>query len=289
VAGLTTNLRARLGLRSRLRKRLAQRPVRLTGEEEALVDRVIAGLGDFNRVMCACAPQGRLLELDGVVAAVIPTTPERSMMNAVVYERTSALTAALDELTTTYEQAGVENWMVTVPATDAQAKKPLRRAGHRLGGIPTGMARGLRGIERPARAAVGEWTAEGEPAAMAAICDRAFHFGGDFARTFSRPLPDWARVYLASLGAEPVACVLTYERDGNCGVGPVATVEEARGHGLGAALLAHALADAAERGCTTTTLAATPEGRPGFERLGYRALCPIQQWEHRSAAARPGG
>jgi GNAT superfamily N-acetyltransferase len=281
VVGFAESLRVRIGLRTRLRRRLAARPVRLSAEEAAVVDRVIEGLRDFSRVVCASAPGGRMLELDGVAAAVIPTAPEGSMMNAVVYERTDALATALDELAATYEEAGVEAWMVTVPATDDQAGKLLKRAGHRLEGTPAAMARELRGIERPSEAALEEWTAAGEPAVMAAICDRAFLFGTAFSRTFSRPLPDWARVYLGSLDGEPVSCVLTYERDGNCGVGPVATVQEARGRGLGATLLAHALADAADRGCKTTTLAATPEGRPGFERLGYHALCPIQQWERR--------
>jgi GNAT superfamily N-acetyltransferase len=264
---------------------LAERTVHLSPGESALVDRVIKGLGDFSRAVCASAPGGRMLELDGVAAALIPATPEASMMNAVVYERADALASALDELAVTYEEAGVEVWMVTVPATDGQAGKLLKRAGHRLAAAPTAMARELRGVERPSKPVLEDWTAEGEPAAMAAICDRAFLFGTAFARTFSQPLPDWARVYLASLDGEPVSCVLTYERDGNCGVGPVATVQEARGRGLGGALLAHALADATERGCTTTTLAATPDGRPGFERLGYRALCPIQQWERRRSIA----
>ena len=47
-------------------------------------------------------------------------------------------------------------------------------------------------------------------------------------------------------------------------------VPEARGRGIAGKLLAHALADAAERGLETSTLVATPLGRPVYERLGYR-------------------
>jgi GNAT superfamily N-acetyltransferase len=281
VGGLAQALRARIGLRTRLRRLAAQRPVSLSGEDAARLGRVLDGLGDFNRVMCASAPGGQLLKLDGVEAAVIPGAPEWPMMNAVIYQQTSALEAALEELAVAYREAGVRAWMVTVPATDSRARKLLKRSGHRLAAAPVAMARGLGDVERPPKGAVEHWTAAGDPSVLASICDRAFHFDDAFARTFAGPLPDWAHIYVADLAAEPVACVLTYERDGNCAVGPVATLQEARGRGLGNALLTHALADAAERGCATTTLAATPEGRPGFERLGYRALCPIQQWERR--------
>ena len=42
------------------------------------------------------------------------------------------------------------------------------------------------------------------------------------------------------------------------------------------ALLSRALADARERGCQTSTLVATPSGRPGYERVGYRGLGALQ-------------
>ena len=42
-----------------------------------------------------------------------------------------------------------------------------------------------------------------------------------------------------------------------------------------------ALADARERGCTTTTLVATKMGHPVYARLGYRDLGRVQMWERR--------
>src|SRR5438874_340197 len=81
---------------------------------------------------CASAPGGRLLEFDGIVATVMPAMPERSVWNAVVYERADALASTLDELAATYEEVGVKAWMVWVPSLDGEARKLLRRAGHRL-------------------------------------------------------------------------------------------------------------------------------------------------------------
>jgi predicted acetyltransferase len=63
----------------------------------------------------------------------------------------------------------------------------------------------------------------------------------------------------------------------------VAVAPEARGRGLSGKLLAHALADAAERGLETSTLVSTRLGRPVYERLGYQALGSLQMWERRRA------
>ena len=61
------------------------------------------------------------------------------------------------------------------------------------------------------------------------------------------------------------------------------TLEAARGRGLATSLMRRALADARERGCTTTTLVATKMGHPVYARLGYRDLGRVQMWERRRA------
>jgi predicted GNAT family acetyltransferase len=90
------------------------------------------------------------------------------------------------------------------------------------------------------------------------------------------------RFYVGSVAGEPVTCLIATEIDGNCEIDGVATPPEARGSGLSGQLLAHALVDAAERGCATTTLVATTLGRPVYERLGYRRLGTLQMWERRT-------
>lgn len=263
-----------------------RRPVRLGARRADLLGCVLDGLRNYSRLMCATADRARLLEPEGVVAAVVPSVPEQELMNTVVYERAGALASALDELTAIYDGAGVDAWMVLVPAVDGGARRLLRRAGHRLSGTsPSGMARELRDVERPREPRLEEWTAVGDPAVMAAICDRAFGLGTAFARTFSRPLPDGARVYVASLDGKPVTTVLTAEHEGNCAVDLLATVPEARGRGLAGALLAKALIDAAERGCAITTVSSGRASRPLYERLGYRPICPLQKWVRRHPPA----
>lgn len=89
-------------------------------------------------------------------------------------------------------------------------------------------------------------------------------------------------MYLGYLHGAPVASVIISDHATNCEVDLVATVPEARGRGISGALLGHALADAEERGCRTTTLVATRLGCPVYERLGYRSLGTIEMWERRT-------
>jgi ribosomal protein S18 acetylase RimI-like enzyme len=66
---------------------------------------------------------------------------------------------------------------------------------------------------------------------------------------------------------------------GNTDVEMVAVVPEARGRGISGNLLAHALADAAERGSESATLVATSSGYPVYERAGFRPLGRLAMWE----------
>src|SRR5437773_2377099 len=56
-------LRKQIGLRTRLRRFLArvQRPVRVNAERAALLERVLESMREYNRIMCASAPGGKLL------------------------------------------------------------------------------------------------------------------------------------------------------------------------------------------------------------------------------------
>jgi ribosomal protein S18 acetylase RimI-like enzyme len=110
--------------------------------------------------------------------------------------------------------------------------------------------------------------------------DRSYTFGTDSFTRALRALPDGAAdVYVARHDGEPVGCLLTLDHEGNTDVQTVAVVPEARGRGISGKLLAHALADAAERGNETATLVATPLGYPVYERAGFRPLERVSMWE----------
>jgi GNAT superfamily N-acetyltransferase len=78
------------------------------------------------------------------------------------------------------------------------------------------------------------------------------------------------------------AVVCAFDCEDDCGITLVSTRPEARGQGLCSTLMRQALRDARARGCATTTLEASPRGRPVYERLGYQALGDLEMWERRS-------
>jgi GNAT superfamily N-acetyltransferase len=246
-------------------------------------DRLHSSMRHWYRLVGNGSGGARTIERDGVVAALVPAAPERSVVNAVVYERPEALAAAYDEVAAAYEEVGAK-WTVWVHNGDRETARLLEGAGHVLDAAPEAMALDLSEsrAERPPEDALSEWTPSGALADVGAINDRAYSFGGEsFSRALTRFPDGSAHVYVARLGAEPVACCATVDDGTNSEVQMVAVVPEARGQGLSAKLLAHALVDATERGMHTSTLVATRLGRPVYERLGFRPLGAIEMWERR--------
>jgi GNAT superfamily N-acetyltransferase len=226
----------------------------------------------------------RVVALDGVVALVTPATPERSVLNSVLYADPTRLERALGELTDLYADAGIEAWTVWVHPGDRETAGRLEQRGHKLDATPAAMGREIAGAEAHMPRGV-EWTREADLAELLRVNDGAY--GWAETRPWTRALgglpPDRARVYLARVDGEPACTLLIYDHAGDCTVWLVATLKPARGRGLAYGLLGQALVDARERGCTTTTLQATKLGEPVYARLGYRSLGTIEMWERRRA------
>lgn len=81
--------------------------------------------------------------------------------------------------------------------------------------------------------------------------------------------------FVGHLGGEPVATVSLVAAGGAAGIYNVATVEAARGRGVGAAMTAAAIRHGAARGFTISTLQASTMGRRVYERLGFRFVCDL--------------
>jgi ribosomal protein S18 acetylase RimI-like enzyme len=242
---------------------------------------MLESMRSFFRSVPPTGDGGRVEELDGVVACVTPTVPERSLPNSVVYESEDKLIAAVDELAAIYDEAGVLAWTVWVPDHDERVQAALAEAGHKLDADPAAMIADLADVEPPRE---GDPRPDPEPRAedLAEINDLAYGTGDAFKRLMGngRLDPDFAYLAVDDDGT-PLASVVTQDHDGDCSVWWVATVPEARGRGLAAGLMRRALADGRERGCEITTLQATKLGQPVYERLGYRAFGAVQMWERR--------
>jgi N-acetylglutamate synthase-like GNAT family acetyltransferase len=246
-------------------------------------DALHASMRHWYRLIGAGSEGARTLERDGVVAALVPASPERSVVNAVVYDHPGALAAAYDEIAAAYDEIGAK-WTVWVHNGDGETTALLESKGHVLDGSPEAMAADFEATppQRPPDGALSDWTAAGDLADVGAINDRAYGYGGDwFSRALTR-LPDGAvHIYVVRQDGAAVGCCAATDTGANTEVQMVAVVPEARGRGIARKLLGHALADAAERGNETATLIATPLGYPIYERAGFEPLARVSMWERR--------
>jgi GNAT superfamily N-acetyltransferase len=239
-------------------------------------------LSAWVRLLGASSEGSQLFERDGVLGAIVPACPERSVMNSVTYRDAAALGAALDDLAAAHDAAGVRAWTVWVPERDREAVSILAAAGHVLDATPVAMTLDLADLP-DLDADDLDWDDRVTPAEVGRINDLAYGyevgtFGVALAKVPTEPL---LRRYQARLDGEAACVVGTMDAGDDCGVYFVATLKEARGRGLAPRLMRVALLEARERGCRTSTLQATKLGRPVYERLGYQTICALEMWERR--------
>jgi len=238
------------------------------------------GLDAFLRLIATAAEGSRLAEYPGVVAALVPASPRRSFPNSVVYRSAEELAAALDPLAAEYRHAGVGAWTVWVPEGDRTAVRLLEAAGHRLDAAPAAMAIELSDLPDPDPADL-DWDAGATADEIGRINDLAYGYDQGFAAAFTRVSDPALHAYRARVDGETVSVAGVLDVDDDALLTFVATDPAHRGRGL-ARLLSHVgVAEARDRGRITSSLQASPLGRPVYERLGYQAFGTIQMWERR--------
>lgn len=97
------------------------------------------------------------------------------------------------------------------------------------------------------------------------------------ATTLGRGAAPW-RHYLAWLDGQTVGSCTAYLGAGVVGLYDVATMPQARGRGIGAAMTVAALVGARTEGFHAGILQATAMGRPVYERLGFETVCSFGQY-----------
>ena len=201
--------------------------------DTAAWERMLESMRVFFRSVPPPSAGGRVVELDGVIAAVTPAVPERSLPNSVVYETEDHLIAALDELAELYDDAGVQAWTVWTPEYHERARAALAEAGSLLDANSRGDDRG----PRRDRAAPGRVTRSRTPShgprTSALINDLAYSSGDAFQRLLGGGALAPDNVYIAHVDGRPAGSVVTQDHGGDCSVWWVAVVPEARGKGAG--------------------------------------------------------
>ena len=240
------------------------------------------GMACLQRLMGRHAPGGRVLERDWYLASVIGAVPYASLPNAVVALEPAAVLEDLDQLGRVYADAGVLKWGVWIDGSDGQATEALAAKGLVLDSNPAPMGAsfdemtldGLDGTDPPK-------TADGPT--VGRVNDVAYGFAERRPiETILGGLPaDVARATRFDLDGEPASVMMAGDHGEDTAVWFVATVPEARHQGLATRLMKRALADARQRGQTSTTLQASAKGEPVYAALGYRRLGTLHLWEKR--------
>lgn len=251
---------------------------RLDGNE--LRRRAIAGVGDEVEAFGSGHPESELLRRDGLLAAVAPASPQRSLFNSVFYDDPAAPAREYEGLAAAYEAAGVAAWTVWVPDEDRETARLLAARGHLLDAAPRAMAMDLGELPAEPAAPAGVEPGPVSAAEAAHLNDLAYGYGPDGFRA-ALAAETAIRWHGAHRDGEPACCVGTIAVGDDCCVTGVATPPEHRGRGIASWLLLRALAEARREGLRSASLQATKAGAPIYERLGFADFGFIEMWELR--------
>ncbi len=206
----------------------------------------------------------RLVRATGAAAGVFPWGPERSVYNNALLDRGAEL-EAVDALEDAYASAGVDRFAVWVHESDEPMRTELEARGYVLQEMTRAMGMTLSDIRTPlpdidlAPSDWGEYVRYlervGVPAGLLAGVD-----------------PDAFRLLLARGEGGLVATALGFDNDGDRGIFNVSTLEHARRQGIGTALTARLVHEAAARGATTATLQSTEMAERVYAGVGFRDL-----------------
>jgi GNAT superfamily N-acetyltransferase len=249
-------------------------------DERELRARAIGGVREQVEAFGSAHSDSVLIRRPGLLAAIVPSSPQRSFFNSVFYSDPAALSAEIGALAEAYDSHDVDAWTVWVPDEDRDSAGMLAARGHALDASPRAMAMELEDLGQELPAPAGVAPGPVDSSTCAALNDRAYGFGPDgFAAGIAGETS--IRWHGAFAGGEPLGCVGTIEIGDDCLITGVATPPEHRGRGIASWLVQGALAEARERGMATASLQASRAGASIYERLGFLDLGFLEMWELR--------
>jgi GNAT superfamily N-acetyltransferase len=206
-----------------------------------------------------------VLRLPGVAAAVFPNDPERTVYNNALLKHD--LTAverseAIVSMEAAYAPAGVTRFAAWVHESDAAMRAELERHGYKLDTSTRAMGMSLDDIRLP------------RPDLELAPIDwfEYLRIVGVPSNFLSAADPGAYHILLARLNDENVGTAMAFDRDGDCGIYNVGTLEHARRRGVGTGLTALQVHNARTRGCRTASLQSTKIAERVYAAVGFRDL-----------------
>src|SRR4051794_12698020 len=230
-------------------------------------------LASFARLL-GSDDRSRVIDRNGVTAAVVPAIPDRSVANSVAYRDGEALGAALDDLTAAYDDAGVRAWTVWVPEDDRDAAALLEAAGHRLDAEPIAMIAALAGLPDPEPDEL-DWDGTADPHVLGRINDLAYGWPEG---TFGKALGHFADVEGVRLSrpggdGDPVCALGPQGGAGVSGISFGGPVPALRGKGLACSFLNPAWGGSGDPRMVTPSFVSWNWGFPVPGRPGSEPIC----------------
>jgi ribosomal protein S18 acetylase RimI-like enzyme len=246
------------------------------------LQRMAASLQAWQRALGRAAAGGQVIEMDGLVASIVPAARSRSLVNAAVVPHGGALDGAvLARLGDVYREAGGEVWGVWVHDGNHAVRAELERAGYVLDSHPAAMALEIDSLSPAAAPAGVTVQPTRDLRLLAGPLGAGYGFPAQFLTHGLPALLDHCEAWIAHVDGTPAAGLLIVIHQRDAGVFMVATAPELRRRGAATHALRIALLDARQRGCTTSTLQASAMGESVYTGLGYRTLGNYELWERR--------
>jgi GNAT superfamily N-acetyltransferase len=221
-----------------------------------------------------------LRRLPGVAVAVFTNEPERAVYNNALLERdltAAAAASVVEAMESVYLAAGVTHFAAWVHESDVNLRGDLERRGYLVAETTRAMGMSLNDIRLP-RPQIAVGTAHWSEYLRAGGLPPGFLSGADHAAF---------HVLVTRIDGEIVSAALAYDHDTDCGIYNVETTPRARRRGLGTALTAAQLHDAAARGCVTASLQSTPMAEQVYAAAGFRDLGRILEYVPPNRPAAP--
>jgi len=220
-------------------------------------------------------------EVDGIVVC-LSNVPARDQQAALVHREPRDALAALADAEAVFRSHGESLGILVQRGRHGSVDAAVREFGLAVAMSEPAMVVSVTSVAPPAVLADVEIVRVLDPGLLAALVDvevRAFGTERAVAERLLGPgqlaLPD-VRWYAALVNGRPIGQAYTHMSAGAVGVWGVATVPEFRGRGIGTAMTARAIRDAA--GADVAWLMSTPLGRSMYERMGFEHVADWDVW-----------
>ena len=229
-----------------------------------------AGLVALVRLLGEHAPRASLLEVGGMVGSVMPVAPASSLMNCALAADPARPPHELETYARAFNEGGAKKWGLWVDGDDERAAEVAKRQGMLLDSRPAPMVADLDELpldHAPRTTQPGHDT-------VGKVNDLAYGYTEPKLAPAIAAMPATVRTY-----GDENCVAMAYDIDDDTAVWFVATVPQAQRQGRAGKLLRRLLLDARDRGQTTASLQASQQGRPLYERLGFRTVGSLHLYE----------